>query len=144
MIFDYVGKKLSIDEARRMNSLSLAYIGDAVFEVMVREYLIVNNQMLSAHKLHMKAITYVKAHAQSEFIREIESKLTEEELHMFKKGRNAKSATMPKNASVTEYRAATGFEALIGYLYLTGQTERLQFIMNSINVNKNTTKERIT
>lgn len=137
MILNYFGSKLSLDEARRMNGLTLAYIGDAVFEVMVREYLVINNQMMSAHKLHLKAVSYVKAQAQSDFIKSIEEQLTEEELHIFKKGRNAKSPTVPKNASVTDYRAATGFEALVGYLYITGQVDRLEFILKSIFINKN-------
>lgn len=141
MIFNYTDKKLVPEEARRMNSLSLAYIGDAVFEVMVREFLVINNTTLSAHKLHMKAIAYVKANAQSNFIRSIEQYLTEEEVHVFKKGRNTKSFTMPKNASVSDYRTATGFEALIGYLYITGQIDRLQMIMDIIFNSKNISKE---
>ena len=141
MIFSYTDKKLTQEEARRMNSLSLAYIGDAVYEVMVREFLVINNTTLSAHKLHMKAIAYVRANAQSSFIREIEEYLTEEEIQVFKKGRNTKSFTMPKNASVSDYRIATGFEALIGYLYITGQIDRLQMVMDIIFNSKNISKE---
>jgi ribonuclease-3 family protein len=141
MIFNYTDSKLTLDEARRMNSLTLAYIGDAVFEVMVREYLVINNTNLSAHKLHMKAISYVKANSQCGFIRELEEHLTEEEVQVFKKGRNSKSPTMPKNASVSDYRIATGFEALIGYLYITGQTDRLQLVMDIIFNNKKVSKE---
>ncbi|MDP4088604.1 MAG: ribonuclease III domain-containing protein [Bacillota bacterium] len=132
MIFNYFGKKLSPEEARRMNGLTLAYIGDAVYEVMVREYLVVNNQMLSAHKLHLKAVSYVKAHSQSEMFKSMEGQLSEEEISIYKKGRNSKSPTMPKNASVTDYRAATGLEALVGYLYITGQVDRLELIMKNV------------
>lgn len=141
MIFNYTDKRLSPEEARRMNSLALAYIGDAVFEVMVREYLVINNTELSAHKLHMKAISYVKANAQCGFIRDLESYLTDEETGVFKKGRNTKSPTMPKNASISDYRSATGFEALIGYLYISGQIDRLQLVMDIIFNNKKDSKE---
>jgi ribonuclease-3 family protein len=78
-----------------------------------------------AGKLHKEAVKYVKAQAQAESIKAIMETLSEEELWVFKRGRNAKSATVPKNADVNDYRLATGFEALIGYLYLEGKTERL-------------------
>lgn len=132
MILNYFDKRLSSEEARRINALSLAYIGDAVFEVLVREHLLMDNLVLSAHKLHVKAIAYVKAQSQSLFLRLIEEKLTEDEMQIYRKGRNAKSPTMPKSASVTDYRTATGFEALIGYLYITGQEDRIKMIISSI------------
>ncbi|NLM35573.1 MAG: Mini-ribonuclease 3 [Clostridiales bacterium] len=132
MIFNYTGKTLKPEEAKRINALSLAFIGDAVFEVMVREYLILNNLDFSAHKLHLKAVSYVKANSQRAFIRQLEKHLTEDELYIYKKGRNTKSATIPKNATVSDYRAATGFESLIGYLYITGQSQRIQLIMDII------------
>ncbi|WP_139905888.1 Mini-ribonuclease 3 [Clostridium thermarum] len=141
MIFSYTGRKFTIDEARRMNSLALAYIGDAVFEVMVREHLLINNTNLSAHKLHVKAISYVKASSQCAFVRKLEEHFTEEEMQVFKKGRNAKSPTMPKNTSVSDYRTATGFEALLGYLYITAQIDRLELFMNIIFNDKKVTKE---
>ena len=81
--------------------------------------------------MHVKAIGYVKAKSQSAIMHEIEDKLTENESYIFKRGRNAKSATVPKNADVRDYRMATGFEALVGYLYLIGDTERLEFIFNT-------------
>lgn len=110
--------------------LILAYIGDAVYEVYVRNMLIAqgNTQM---EKLHRKATSYVKASAQSEAFNRIENSLTEEETAIFKRGRNAKSG-VPKNADVVAYRIATGLEALIGYIYLKGETERLDEIMNLI------------
>lgn len=125
-------KNLSIDDARQLNPLVMAFVGDAVFELVVRTYLVSSNTELSAHKLHVKAISYVKAHAQSEFIKKIEKDLTEEELAIYKRGRNAKSATVPKNADVQEYRTATGFEALVGYLYLTNQEDRLLQIFDRL------------
>ena len=75
---------------------------------------------------------------------EIEDKLTEDESYIYKRGRNAKSATVPKNADVRDYRMATGFEALVGYLYLTGNTERLEFIFNKCNFNRAIRKRRIS
>lgn len=123
---------LSKVEANQYNPLVLAFIGDAVFEVFVRTHLVMESKELSAHKLHVKAISYVKAHAQSEFIHGIENELSEEERAIFKRGRNAKSPTVPKNADVQEYRAATGFEALLGYLYLCGEEERLDYFLNKV------------
>lgn len=104
--------------------LVLAYIGDAVYEVYIRNMLVSKGNM-PVHKLHQQATHYVKAKAQSDIIHNIEGELTEEEVSVFKRGRNAKSATTPKNADINEYRYATGFEALIGFLYLKGSFERL-------------------
>lgn len=92
---------------------------------------------LSANKIHIKAIKYVKAKSQAYIMHQIEEILTEEEMAVYKRGRNAKSATVPKNADVRDYRMATGFEALVGYLYLIGDKERLELIFNkSIEVIK--------
>lgn len=118
-------------EARLLNPLQLALIGDGVYELFIRNTILSDNLELSAHKIHVKAIGYVKAKSQSIIMHEIEDKLTENESYIFKRGRNAKSATVPKNADVRDYRMATGFEALIGYLYLIGDTERLEFIFNT-------------
>lgn len=118
-------------EARLLNPLQLALIGDGVYELFIRNTILSNNLELSAHKIHVKAIGYVKAKSQSIIMHEIEDKLTENESYIFKRGRNTKSATVPKNADVRDYRMATGFEALIGYLYLIGDTERLKFIFNT-------------
>ena len=85
---------------------------------------------LSAHKIHKRTITYVKAKSQAHIIHKLEEELQEDELYIYKRGRNAKSATVPKNADVRDYRMATGFEALIGYLYLSGNKERLNYIFN--------------
>ena len=117
------------EEAKRLNPLQLAFLGDGVFELFIRGYLLSDNTALNVHKLHKEAITYVKAHGQSEIVKAIEKELAEEELYIYKRGRNAKSATVPKNADVTEYRFATGFEALVGYLYLIDNEERLEFIL---------------
>ena len=109
--------------------LVLAYIGDAVYEVYVRSRIISEHSDMPPHKLHVQSIKYVKAHAQSNAVNALEGILTEQETSIYKRGRNSKSATVPKNADVSDYRRATGLEALIGYLYLNGEQPRLEEIM---------------
>lgn len=118
-------------KAKLYSPLVLAYIGDSVYEVYVRGRIIEENPDLPAYKLHKKTINYVKAHSQSESIESLLPDLSEEEEAVYRRGRNAKSPTVPKNADVTEYRRATGFEALIGFLYLDGRTERLHLLMQN-------------
>ena len=130
MIDDLRIREFNKDEARQLNPLQLALIGDGVYEIFIRNYILSNNTSLSANKIHVKAIGYVKAKSQSDVMHELEEQLTEEESLIFKRGRNAKSATVPKNADVRDYRMATGFEALVGYLYLIGNKERLEFILD--------------
>ncbi|ASW42135.1 Mini-ribonuclease 3 [Clostridium isatidis] len=129
MLDDLRTREFTKEEARRLNPLQLALIGDAVFEIFIRNYILSNNVELSVHKIHVKAIHYVKAQAQSKIIKTIEESLEEDELYIYKRGRNTKSATIPKNADVIDYRNATGFEALIGYLYLSGNKTRLSEIL---------------
>lgn len=131
MLKDLRTKEFTEKEVRLLNPLQLALVGDGVYELFIRNSILSNNLELSAHKIHVKAIGYVKAKSQSAIMHEIEDKLTENESYIFKRGRNAKSATVPKNADVRDYRMATGFEALVGYLYLIGDTERLEFIFNT-------------
>lgn len=132
MEFDFLNNKLTVNEAKQLNSLVLAFVGDSVYEMFIRTYLVNNNREMSAHKLHLKAISFVKAHSQCLLMMKLENILSDEELSVYKRGRNAKSATVPKNADVQEYRVATGFEALIGFLYLTNQLDRLNELMNLI------------
>lgn len=132
MDFNLLKGKFTKNDARQMNPLVLAFIGDAIYEVFVRTYLVDRNRDMSVHKLHVKAIEFVKAHAQSEFIKKLEEELNEEEIYFFKRGRNSKSGTIPKNADVQEYRTATGFETLIGFLYVTEQTDRLNYLLEMI------------
>ena len=113
-----------------MSPLVLAYLGDTVFESHVREYLIRKNINKKVNDLHKTAIKYVKAKAQAIIIHSIEDELTEDELRIYKRGRNQKSNTTPKNADIIDYKHATGFEALIGYLYLGKEQERLEYIIN--------------
>ena len=111
-------------DIRTYSPLVLAYIGDGIYELVIRS-LLVGQGNTQANKLHKKASTLVNAAAQSAMMERIKEELTEEELHVFKRGRNANSATMAKHATMADYRRATGFEALMGYLYLSGNMERL-------------------
>ena len=112
-----------------MSPLTWAYIGDSIYEVFIRMNL-VNTTKLKPHKLHIESIKYVKAKAQAEILMRIENELTDKEKEIVKRGRNAENHHLPKNATVQEYMYSTGFEALIGYLYLTKQDERLEYILN--------------
>ena len=115
-------------EINTMSPLTWAYVGDSVYELFVRMRL-VNNTKLKPHGLHVEAIKYVKAKAQADILSKIENELTEKELEIVKRGRNAENHHLPKNATVQEYMYSTGFEALIGYLYLTKRDERLEEIL---------------
>ena len=107
-----------------MQILNLAYIGDAVFEVMVRTH-IIRHTKSAANELHKAAKGYVAARAQSEMYKALSDKLSDGEMALMRRGRNAKSCTKAKNASVNDYRHATGMEALFGYLYLKNEISRL-------------------
>ena len=104
--------------------LALAYMGDAAYEVLIRTR-VMNRGSMQVNKMHKKSASLVKAEAQARMIQALQEELTEEETAVYKRGRNAHSASSAKNASIRDYRMATGFEALVGYLYLTGQYERL-------------------
>lgn len=103
--------------------LTLAYIGDAVYEIIIRT-LIVEEKSGTVKKLHLRSSKLVNAKAQADLLSAIEESLTEEELSYYKRGRNAKPHSVAKNANLHDYHTATGFEALIGYLYLSGQMDR--------------------
>ena len=115
-------------DVRAYSPLTLAYIGDAVYELVIRT-VIVERANRAANELHKRAVKYVQAGTQAAMITTLQEVLTEDELAVFKRGRNAKSNTSAKNASITDYRKATGFEALIGFLYLTDQTDRLLYLV---------------
>ena len=104
--------------------LTLAYIGDDAYDLVIRTFL-VNQGNMQVNKINKRANSIVKAETQSKMVRVIEPILSDEERAVYKRGRNAKSASTAKNASVNDYRRATGFEALIGYLYLLGRYERM-------------------
>ena len=120
-------------DIRSFSPLTLAYIGDAVYEIVIRT-IIVEKGNAPVNKLHHKASSLVKAVAQKAAMEKILPLLTEEEEAVYKRGRNAKSYTSAKNASVIDYRIATGFEALMGFLYLMGRNERmLELVKISVN-----------
>ena len=111
-------------EAGEYSPLALAYIGDAVYELAIRT-LVMNRGNMQVNKMHKKTANLVKADAQASFYLLLEEELTDAEKAAYRRGRNAKSFTMPKHATMKDYRMATGFEALMGYLYLSGRTERM-------------------
>ena len=120
---------MAIADYNQMNGIALAYIGDAIYEVYVRQHLL-QNGLTKPTKLHHIATRYVSAKAQAFLVGRMEDQhlLTEEEQEYFKRGRNAKSHTSAKNTSVMTYRISTGFEAIFGYLYLSEQKDRLDEI----------------
>lgn len=111
-------------EAKEYSPLTLAYIGDSIYDLIIKS-LVVNEGNRPVKELHRQTSRYVKASAQSQMMRVLQDRLTEEEHAVYKRGRNAKSVSPAKNQSVTDYRRATGFEALMGYLYLKGDLKRL-------------------
>ena len=112
-----------------MQPLALAFIGDAVYEVFVRDY-VIEKAYRTINEMHKQAIKYVRAKSQSVAVKVLNEELSETEQNVVRRGRNAHPHTVPKNADIGDYRYATALEALIGYLHLSGDTERLQYIMN--------------
>ena len=119
------------EDVELMSPLTWAYIGDAVYELYIRNKLI-NETNLKPHKLHIEAIKYVKAKSQAEKLNEIYEILTDEEKDIVRRGRNTQNHHLPKNSNVQEYMYSTAFEALIGYLYLTKQNKRLKEILDKV------------
>lgn len=130
---------------RMLNPLKLAFLGDAIYEAYIRTYL-VNEVVLTPHEMSRRAVKYVKASAQANLINGIKNLLTEEEWIIVKRGRNQKSTTVPKNALLIDYKYATGFEALIGYLHLTQNESRIIEILKAgilyLESHENQTHER--
>ena len=115
-------------DVRAYSPLTLAYIGDAVYEMVIRTVM-VERANKAANELHKKTVKFVQAGTQAAMIMALQDVLTEDEMAVFKRGRNAKSNTSAKNASITDYRKATGFEALIGFLYLMNDMDRVLFLV---------------
>lgn len=117
-------------DVKQLNSLALAYMGDAVFESFIRFNLLANGGV-RPNQLHRESTKYVSAKAQAVMVHSLMEKnlLSDEEIAVVKRGRNAKSATVPKNTDVQTYRYSTAFEALLGYHYLSGNEERLYELM---------------
>lgn len=118
-------------KANELSPLTLAFIGDTVFDLLVREELICEANR-PANELHNLAVKKVKASAQSEFIDKLMPILSDEEIAVYKRGRNAKSGHLPKNASQCDYHKATGFETLFGYLYLNNRIDRIKVLYKII------------
>lgn len=126
----------NIGKVNTMSPLTWAYIGDAVYELYIRNYLIETTN-LKPNKLHKETIKYVKASAQAKILEALQEELTEEEKEVVRRGRNTQNHHLPKNANLRDYTYATAFEALIGYLYLSKKEQRLNEILNKIIQNKN-------
>ena len=116
-------------DIREMNPLILAFMGDGVLELLVRQHLVERSRLLPG-KLHAEAVRYVSARSQFLEMKLLEPMLTEEEHAVFRRGKNANKATVAKHASVEEYRTSTGFECLLGWLYLKGRNERIMELMD--------------
>ena len=125
-IFQIIKEQMNLKDINIVDysPLTLAYIGDGIYEIVIRT-VIVDEANRQVHKIHKAASELVKAQAQAKMIFAIQDLLTEEEMTIYKRGRNAKAVTRAKNASMSDYRTATGFEALMGWLYLTGKSERM-------------------
>lgn len=115
-------------EVNEMSPLTWAYVGDAVYEIYIRENLVKTSKQ-KPHKLHLESIKYVKAAAQAKILKDLETHLTDEEKDIVRRTRNTKNHHLPKNADVKDYMYATAFEGLIGNLYLSGKKERLKEIL---------------
>ena len=124
---DLIERAKSQEEISMLSPLTWAYVGDCIYELYIRTDL-VNKTKLKPHKLHIETIKYVKAKAQADILKRIEENLTEKELEIVRRGRNAENHHLPKNADPADYMYSTAFEGLIGYLYLTKQDERLKEI----------------
>lgn len=125
-LFEIIQRRMNIEDIDVVNysPLVLAYIGDSIYEIVIRTYVVTKGNT-QVNKLHKRSSGYVKAHSQAVIVMSLMEELTEEEISIYKRGRNAKSATMAKNATIADYKKATGFEALMGYLYLNKQTDRM-------------------
>lgn len=118
-------------DIHEMSPLALAFVGDAVLELLVRSKL-VSTTRLQPNRLHTVATHYVSAHAQSRELEILEPLLTEAEASVLRRGKNASKASVAKHATVQEYRASTGFECLLGWLYLQGRNDRIQELFDAL------------
>lgn len=125
---EFIERKKAEDDVNMLSPLVWAYIGDAIYETFIRVNL-VNQSNAKPHKLHIASIKYVKAKAQADILKKIEDRLTEKEREIVRRGRNVQNHHVAKNANVADYAMSTAFEALIGYLYLTKQDNRLKEIL---------------
>lgn len=134
-LFGIIKEKMGLEEIDVVNysPLTLAYIGDGIYDIVIRT-MIVEEANRQVNKIHKIASELVKAQTQAQLVFLIMDELNEQEVTIYKRGRNAKAVTRAKNASMSDYRTATGFEALMGWLYLTGQSNRmLELVRLGIN-----------
>lgn len=122
-------------DAKALSPLNLAFIGDCVYEMLVRETLVAKANR-PVNDLHRESVKFVSARAQTEAFEKIKDLLTEDETAQFKRGRNAKTDHMPKSATVAEYHTATGIESLFGYLYINGRLDRIKELFSVIDNEK--------
>ena len=130
-----LGDKMDKNKAINVNPIVLAFVGDAVYSLYVREKLTFENDYKTG-QLNKLATAQVKAQAQAEFIKDIMPLFSEDELAVFKRARNSKKTTRAKHATVFEYNTATGFEAVLGFLYLIGDFDRLNFLLSKGKINE--------
>lgn len=130
-MINYFNPTISDDQMHKTSTLALAHIGDGVFELLTRSYLVTEGA-LTAKNLHQKTTSLVKATSQSKFCDLIFDILTEDERAVFMRGRNAKPKIVPKSASREDYAKATALEALFGYLYLKQEYDRINFLFDII------------
>ena len=117
--------------AYQYSPLALAYMGDSILDLLVKKYFVTHSNM-QPHKYHVEVSKIVKAVNQADYIDQIMEELSEDELDLYKRGRNTNTHSKAKNATMGQYRKATGLEALYGYLYLKGDMERLQYFVNGM------------
>lgn len=134
-IEEFIPVNKTPEEINQMSPLIWAYVGDCVYELYIRTYL-VDNTNLKPHKLHIESIKYVKAGAQAKFLQDFADYLSDEEKDIVRRGRNANNHHLPKNSNVQEYMYSTAFEALIGYLYLTKNYDRVKEIIERYILNE--------
>ncbi len=130
-----LGEIMDKNKAKNLNPIVLAFVGDAVYSLFVRERLTFKSDCKTG-ELNAMATAEVNAVSQAEFLKKILPFFDEDELAIFKRARNAKKPTKAKHATVAEYNVATGFEAVLGYLYLIGQNDRLNFLLNEGKTNE--------
>lgn len=125
---EFIKRNKKVEEVNMLSPLVWAYVGDSVYEMFVRTNL-VNFSNAKPHKLHLESIKYVKAKAQADTLQKIYDNLTDKEKEIVRRGRNTENHHVAKNSNVADYAKSTAFEALIGYLYLTYQDERLMEVL---------------
>ena len=135
-IEEFIAIKRNEENINQLSPLVWAYVGDSIYELYVRTYL-VDNTNLKPHELHIETIKYVKASAQAEILKNLYEELTDDEKDIVRRARNTNNHHLPKDASVHEYMYATAFEALIGYLYLTKNYDRVKQIIEKYVLKEN-------